>query len=126
MPTEQVAISEIQSTLPWEIEYSKEFQESQVAHKEFQHALTHIFKSAGRLAALVESGDHVNNSPEWHYYCDNLEVWDTQDWIADMVICAMRMANVCPSGKFDLGAAVISRISTRNNVELIDGRWVTK
>ena len=40
---------------------------------------------------------------------------DVEKYIADMVICALRMANTCPDGQIDLQAAVENRLLNKNN-----------
>ncbi len=103
-------ILQIQNQLPWGIEYSEAFQQSPSPFKDFQHALLHVTKAGGKLAAIVEDADHgrPNLFPKQ----------DVEKYLADLVICAMRMANTNPTGKIDLQRAVIDRLESKNGVTL--------
>lgn len=97
-------IRQIQETLPWSIAYSEAFQASPLHYKDFQHALVHVVKAAGKLAAMIDDHDHgrVVEDP------------NVPKYLADLVICSIRMANVAPGGKIDLQEAVEARISQKN------------
>jgi len=107
---EALALRDLQAQLPWTIHYHHDFRASPVAHKDFQHALIHVFKAAGKLAAMVNDAEHAgfdwaqDKSPNPH--------------IADLVICALRMANTIPGRKCDLQAVVEERIESKNGVTL--------
>lgn len=102
-------IRELQTQLPWTIHYSRDFRASPMSHKDFGHALLHVQKAAGKLAALVNDAEHGGSLflPE-----------DTDKYIADLVVCALRMANTCPGRTIDLQRAVENRIETKNGVKL--------
>lgn len=80
-----------------------------MTHKDFAHALLHIQKAAGKLAAVVDDAEHGGSEfkPE-----------EVDSYVADLVICALRMANTCPGRVIDLEAAVIERIEKKNDVKL--------
>ena len=106
-------ILEIQSKLPWGREYSASFQANPCVYKDFQHALTHISKASGKLWTIVEEADHIGDTPA---FCFKKE--DIEKFLADLVICAMRMANTNPSGLINLQKAVINRLEMKNGVKL--------
>lgn len=62
--------------------YSPEFNASGVVHKDLAHALLHVQKAAGKLAAIVDDLDHGKEPSD-----------DPGKYIADLVICAARAAN---------------------------------
>lgn len=102
---------EIQSKLPWSNSYSELFQANPCIHKDFQHALVHVAKASGKLWTMVEAADHSISGPHF----PKAEV---EKYLADLVICAMRMANTNPSGLVDLQRAVIDRLESKNGVRL--------
>ena len=102
-------IKEIQDLLPWGKFYSEEFRALPLPYKDFQHALMHVFKAAGKLAGIVDDADHGDAF---------FPKEDVEKYLADVVICAIRAANVNPSGSFDLGEAVIRRIEGKNGIKL--------
>jgi hypothetical protein len=107
-------IKTLQVRLPWTIKMSTDFRSNPQAHKEFAHALLHVHKAGGKLAALVDDMDHRREDalkPELRA--------DVEKAIADLVICALRLANTVPNGPIDLERAVIERIESKNGVELI-------
>jgi len=104
-----MTLRELQTSLPWTIHYAKDFRASPVAHKDFGHALLHVSKAAGKLAALVNDAEHGG--------CE-FKTEDTDRYVADLVVCALRMANTCPGRTIDLQRAVIERIEGKNGVVL--------
>ena len=103
------SIRELQTQLPWTVHYHHDFRASPMSHKDFGHALLHVFKAAGKLAAVVNDAEHAGSEfkPE-----------EVDPFIADLVICALRMANTCPGRTIDLEAAVIERIENKNGVKI--------
>ncbi len=103
---EDPTIRNIQKQLPWTIKYSRDFRANPQSHKDFSHALIHTIKASGKISATIDDLDHrrecVENYPKF---------------IADLVICAMRMANTAPE-PFDLQEAVIERLESKNEVKL--------
>lgn len=105
MSANDKTIRELQSSLPWTAHYHRDFRASPMTHKDFAHALLHIHKAGGKLAAIVDDAEHKGH--EW----DHAEV---SKYVADMVICALRMANTCPNGIIDLQRAVQDRLTAKN------------
>ena len=107
----QKSLADLQVSLPWTGHYHHDFRSNPQTHKDFDHALLHVIKSAGRLASIINEAEHGG------YPWDNLEFREpVENNIADFVICALRMANTCPDGVIDLQSAVERRISTKNNL----------
>jgi phospholipid N-methyltransferase len=104
-----LTIRELQTQLPWTVHYHHDFRASPVAHKDFAHALLHVFKAAGKLASVVNDAEH-GGSDFKHEEVDR--------FVADLVVCALRMANTCPGRTIDLQRAVEDRIQTKNEAEL--------
>jgi hypothetical protein len=80
-----------------------------MSHKDFGHALLHVQKAAGKLAAVVNDAEHGGSEfkPE-----------EVDRFVADLVVCALRMANTCPNRCIDLQRAVEDRIQQKNDMEL--------
>ena len=96
----------LQDGLAWdEKTYNDVFMGSTAAHKHFEHAFVHASKAVGRLAAIIDDGDHKN--------CRNYPRGEVRKFLADLVICALRMANKTPGGKVDLQEAVLARIEEK-------------
>ncbi|HEY1404586.1 MAG TPA: hypothetical protein VGB05_10700 [Pyrinomonadaceae bacterium] len=101
-------LRELQVTLPWTVRYSEDFRANRQSHKDFAHALHHIFKAGGKLAGFVDDMDHDRN------VADGQPGLTYGKYIADLVVCALRLANTMPSGPVDLHAAVVNRIVEKN------------
>lgn len=109
VPRRDLSLRELQTQLPWTVHYHHDFRASPMAHKDFGHALLHIMKAAGKLAAVVNDAEHGGSEftePEVDRY------------VADFVVCALRMANTCPGRVIDLQRAVEDRIENKNQAEL--------
>jgi hypothetical protein len=104
-----LTIRELQTQLPWTVHYHHDFRASPMSHKDFGHALLHVQKAAGKLSAVVNDAEHGGSEfkPE-----------EVDRYIADLVVCALRMANTCPGRTIDLQSAVESRIESKNQAEL--------
>lgn len=104
-----MTLKDLQVTLPWTVHYHHDFRASPMTHKDFGHALLHVQKATGKLAAVVNDAEHGGSEfkPE-----------EVDRFIADLVVCALRMANTIPGRHLDLQAAVIDRIQSKNQVEL--------
>jgi hypothetical protein len=102
----------LQVNLPWSVHYSMEFKSSPMPHKDFAHALLHVHKAGGNLAALVDMMDHDRATFDAPF------LPDYKKYLADLVICAMRMANTFPGGMVDLEREVIERLESKNNITL--------
>lgn len=99
----------LQTNLPWSTHYHRDFRSNPQAHKDFGHALLHVHKAGGKLAAVIDDAEHKGSEfkPE-----------EVDKYLADLVICALRMANTCPGRVIDLERIVIDRINEKNNVKL--------
>ncbi len=129
---------DVQRNLPWALGYSLAFKHatvshevkpwsdsSNMAHLDFTHALLHVVKATGKLAAMSENADHGRR--EWSEGTTpgatrtDFPLAECEKLLADLVICAMRMANTRPGGAFDLWPAVLRRIDDKNGSNLAAG-----
>lgn len=108
-------IRELQTSLPWTIHYSNDFRNNPQSHKDFQHALLHVIKAFGGLATIIDQNEHKGF--DFSLLENRKEV---EKYIADLVICALRMANTCPDGVIDLQNIVENRIQSKNNQKSIE------
>lgn len=102
--SEGPSIRRLQCSLPWSVRYSRDFRANPQSHKDFAHALAHVVKAAGKLAAFVDDLDHRRESEDERVH----------DWLADLIICAVRMANTHPGATIDLEDAVLARVAAKN------------
>ena len=104
-----LTLREMQSQLPWTVRYHRDFRASPVQHKDFAHALLHVQKATGKLASVINDAEHGGSQfkPE-----------DIDRFVADLVVCALRMATTCPGRNIDLQHAVEDRIQSKNQAEL--------
>lgn len=115
-------ISELQATLPRNAHsYSEAFKASTVPHRDYAHAYLHVQKALGRLADALDSADHLDNvvaafaaHPPGAKY------------LADIVICAVRMANTNPEGPIDLERAIRDRLAEKFPTRDADKRGADK
>jgi hypothetical protein len=107
--TGDLTIRELQTQLPWTVHYHHDFRSSAMTHKDFGHALLHIQKAAGKIAAVVNDAEHGGSE----FLPDEVD-----RYVADLVVCALRMANTCPGRTIDLQRAVEDRIERKNEAEL--------
>lgn len=103
-------IRELQSSLPWTAHYHRDFRATPLTHKDFAHALLHVHKAGGKLAAIIDDAEH--GGVDFAASGPRAEI---AKYLSDFVICALRMANTCPDGLIDLQAAVEGRIENKNN-----------
>jgi hypothetical protein len=106
-------LREFQTSLPWTVRFSRDFRASPMAHKDFAHTLHHVSKAAGRLHGLADDMDHnrdIADQPQLRA--------EYGRYVADLVICALRLANTFPGGVLDLQKAVHERIEGKNPVVL--------
>lgn len=108
------SIRDLQVNLPWTIRYSTDFRSSPVAHKDFAHALHHVSKAAGKLHELADDMDHDRTVADGGQVLRETY----EKYVADLVVCALRIANTFPGGMIDLERAVIERIESKNAVIL--------
>jgi len=108
-PMASVSIRQLQRNQPWSDTYTDDFKADNRAHCHFEHALVHISKALGKLYAMVDELDH-------HGKATPDEIGRVSDWIADIVICAIRAANMFPGrgSPFDLDTAVLRRVIEKN------------
>lgn len=104
-----LTLRELQTQLPWTVHYHHDFRASPITHKDFGHALLHVFKAAGKLAGVVNDAEHGGS---------DFKAEDVDRFVADLVVCALRMSNTCPGRTIDLQTAVEQRIENKNDAEL--------
>lgn len=110
---QDLTLRELQTQLPWTVRYSSDFRANPQTHKDFAHALTHIHKAAGMLSAFVDDMDHRKET------ADEPDLKERYaKYVADLVVCALRMANTFPGGVLDLQRAVEDRLESKNGVTL--------
>jgi hypothetical protein len=107
-------LKQLQEALPkaWTDEmYSKAFLEGG-KDKHFRHALLHTMKALGKLVEMPETADHdgVNTSTY-------ITGW-AEKYLADIIICTVRMASEHPLGAIDLERAVCERLAKKMNLVL--------
>lgn len=101
-----LTLEHLQAHLPWRMKYSREFLASTPwAH--FGHGVQHVLKALGHLAGLVDVLDHEGGA---RVATDPEVVNDYRKYVADLVILAVRLANVFPGGPIDLETAVAERV----------------
>jgi hypothetical protein len=83
-----------------------------MTHKDFAHALHHVSKAVGKLHGLADDMDHNKD------LALSLNANEYSKYIADLVVCALRLANTFPGQVIDLESEVIKRIETKNGVSL--------
>lgn len=89
----------------------------------FAHVLGHVSKAAGKLHALEGDADHIQESraPGPMDRGQAFDLAETQNgtdasaYIADLIICAAKLAALCPSGEFDLEKAVTDRMAEKRD-----------
>lgn len=95
----------LQQNLPWQGSYTEAF-ETGPEHNHFTHGVLHLTKAVGKLAAAIEPLDHHNGEVMGH----------VSTTLADVVICALRLANVHPEIRIDLEKCVIERLKEKNEL----------
>lgn len=110
---QDLTLRELQTNLPWTVRYSGDFRANPQSHKDFAHALLHIHKAGGMLAALTDDMDHRKEVAD-----DPASRAQYGKYVADMVVCALRLANTFPGGVLDLQRAVEDRLESKNDVKL--------
>ena len=108
-PGETVTLRQLQTSLPWTIRYSQDFRANPQTHKDMSHALLHVVKATGKLCALADDMDHDREVAD-----DPTLRERYAKYAADLVVCALRIANEFPGGHIDLQEAVVNRIQTKN------------
>jgi hypothetical protein len=106
----RLTLSEIQKELEntWTLQsYSPEFKAGKRPYRDFEHTLLHVMKATGKLVSMVEEADHGGES---------FPPQRVADYLADLVICGIRMASKHPYGAIDIENAVIARIREKADV----------
>lgn len=104
-----LTLREMQSQLPWTTHYHRDFRASPMSHKDFGHALLHVTKACGKLASVVNDAEHGGSE---------FTAEEVDRFVADLVVCALRMATTCPGRQIDLQRAVEDRIENKNGMNL--------
>jgi hypothetical protein len=87
----------------------------------FEHVLGHVSKAAGKLHGLVGDADHIE---EREAVTDRALAFEEAErafgkpaaaLIADLVICAAKLAALCPSGEVDLEKAIADRMAEKRD-----------
>lgn len=86
----------------------------------FEHVLGHVSKAAGKLHGLVGDADHIQEGPDSPSRSAAFERAEADNkaaavYIADLIICAARLAAICPSGPIDLEEAVSARMTEKRD-----------
>ena len=111
-------LKRLQDELPklWTDEkYSAQFRVNLAAHRDFQHALLHALKAAGKLLEMVEAADHADGPERGPTYFPQADV---EKYLADIVISALRMAIKNPTGQVDLELAVVERVNSKMGAKI--------
>lgn len=106
--TEGLTIREAQRNQPWTVPYSREVTkaESLLPHILASHCVLHAAKTMGKLAAVFEALDHVNEPTP-----TQAQLATVRDMSADLFTEALRFANLYG---FDLEAELLRRRSEKN------------
>lgn len=87
----------------------------------FDHVLGHVHKAAGKLDGLSGDSDHIqagDRSTERGVAFGMAEEANGKPagaYIADLIICAAKLAALCPSGEIDLERAVEDRMAEKRD-----------
>ena len=87
----------------------------------FDHVLGHIHKAAGKLDGLSGDADHVQaGRPPVErglafLAAEEMNGKTAAVYIADLIICAAKLAALCPSGEVDLEKAIADRIAEKHD-----------
>lgn len=88
----------------------------------FEHVLGHVSKAAGKLHGLVGDADHIQQQSRLGI--ERRTAFDIAEdgngkaasvYIADLIICAAKLAELCPSGAIDLEQAVAARMAEKRD-----------
>lgn len=95
----------------------------------FDHVLGHVSKAAGKLHGLVGDADHIqerngnaagggaDDFPRDIAFreAEKANGKAASAYIADLIICAAKLAALCPSGEIDLEKAVADRMAEKRD-----------
>jgi len=89
------------------------------------HVLGHVVKATGKLYGLVGDADHIGEAhmgdalmpdmAEAFRLAEQTNGKGARAYVADLVICAAKLAELCPSGPFDLEEAVAARMNEKRD-----------
>jgi len=91
-------------------EYSPQYNARPDAQRDAHHAALHITKALGKIAGKLDDLDHEQPSDVAPAV---LDVSAIENAIADIVICATRVASRWPGSKIDIGEAVRRRLEAK-------------
>ena len=98
------SLHDIQKTHPWSTTGARAYKQENLSdERQVAHAVLHAVKAAGRLSEQIEASEHVDASV--------VSAEGAKKYIADLVIIAMRLANIL---NIDLEQSVIERIKEKN------------
>lgn len=89
-------------------EYGPAYLGRQDPQRDAHHALLHVTKASGKVAAALDYLDHATD-----VYEETKRGEDPSAYLADLVICAARIAETWPGARIDLGAAVAARLAAK-------------
>ncbi len=86
----------------------------------FDHVLGHVSKAAGRLHGLAGDADHIEEAQGVprdvaFTFAEQTNGKAASAYIADLIICAAKLAALCPSGAINLEQAVTDRMAEKRN-----------
>ena len=85
----------------------------------FDHVLGHVSKAAGKLHGLAGDADHLQEGGVAErgaaFAAAEEANGKARAYIADLVICAAKLAALCPSGEIDLEQAVADRMTEKRD-----------
>jgi hypothetical protein len=96
-------------TPQWAVGFSNEFMKAKLAHKVFSHQLHHVMRAAGQLASVVDAAEHSGTT------------WSAEEvdpYLADLIICVLRMSHAVPGRTIDLEKVLVERIEQMNHVRV--------
>lgn len=89
--------------------YGPAYLARQDPQRDAHHALLHITKASGKLAGALDDMDHASDVETRGVVLRN----DAAKYLADLVICAARIAETWPGARIDIAAAVAGRLATK-------------
>jgi hypothetical protein len=103
-------LSLLQRGLHFGMKYSASYAADPRKHKHVAHALVHLTKAVGKIAGVVDELDHHDDAQGSLGPSTRPVVAKA---LADLVICATRIAREYPGGPIDLDAAVWARAAEK-------------
>lgn len=100
-----ITLRELQTNLPWPFRHTRDFRATPASHKDFAHALHHVGKALGKLHELAADLNREELDPAAREA--------NAKYAADLVVCALRIANTFPGGTIDLEKSVMDRIEEK-------------